>query len=111
MGTAKKKKKTKNQEWNPYFPQSSRSPKSKPRLPSKPNILGIHLPSEGALYWGAWCGPRMPCFLEGTCAIVIILLHVGHKPGGMSLDLSASLTILPAHCDSFFITLLVDLLW
>ena len=73
------------QEWSLYFPQPSDSPKSKPRWPSKPNVLGACCSSARPLAWGARFWALTLCSLERTYAIVIILLFVGHTPGVMGL--------------------------
>ena len=47
--------------------------------------------------------PSVGRSLGRTSIIVIILPLVGHLPGGMSLDSTASLPLLPSHCGSFFV--------
>ena len=80
-----------------YFPQPSGSPKSKPHWPSKPNVLGAHLPGAGPPPpgWGAWWGLKTPHSLRRTSAIVIILPFVGLPPRGVGLDYTVSLPLLP----------------
>ena len=78
-----------------YFPQPSSSPESKLCWPSKPNVLGAHLPGAGLPGWGAQCGAQTLCSLGRTSAIVIIFCCVGHLPGGMGLDCTTSPLLLP----------------
>ena len=60
-----------------YFLQHSASLENKHHWPSKPNILGAHLPSAGPLGWAGQCRAQTPCFLRKTSAIVLIFLFVG----------------------------------
>ena len=63
------------------FPQPSGSSKRKPHWPSKPNVLGAHLPSAEPLGREVQCGAWTPHSLGRTSAIVIILQFVGHLWG------------------------------
>ena len=69
------------------------SPESKPQLPSKPNLLGTHLPDAGPPDWGAQHVAQTLCFLGRTSAVVSIALLMGH-PRDMGLDCITSLPLL-----------------
>ena len=78
-----------------YFPQPSGSPQSKPCWPSKLNVLGACLPGTGPPGWGPWCGAQTPSSLGRTSTVGIILPFMGHHPGGLGLDYTASPPLLP----------------
>ena len=62
------------------FLQPSGSPEISPDGLSKPNVLGVHLPSAGPLGWGAQCEAQSPRSLGTTSAVVIIFPFVGCLP-------------------------------
>ena len=66
-----------------------------PGCPSKPDVLGAHLPSAGPLSWGAQYRAQMLCSLGRTSAIVIILLSVGRLTREVGLDYTMSPPLLP----------------
>ena len=70
------------------------SPESKPQLPSKPNLLGTHIPDAGPPEWGAQRVAQTLCFLGRTSTVVSIALLMGH-PRDMGLDCITSLPFLP----------------
>lgn len=47
-------------EQNLCFLQPSGSPVCKPHWPSKPDLIGTHLPRAVPLGWGAWCVAQTP---------------------------------------------------
>ena len=61
-----------------YGPLSS--PIHKPHWPSKPYVLGAHLPGTRSLGWGARCGAWTTWSLYRPLTTVIILLFVGNLP-------------------------------
>ena len=69
--------------------------KVRPHWPSKPNVLGAHLPSAGPLGWGAQCGAWTPCSLWRTSTIVTILPFMDRQPQDMGLDYTVSPPLLP----------------
>jgi len=64
------------QEWSLCFQQPTGFPQIKPHWTSMPDVLWAHLPGAGPLGLGAWCGAQIPCSLERSSAIVIILLFL-----------------------------------
>ena len=90
------------------FPQPSGSPESKPRWPSKPNILGAHLPGAGPLGQGTQCGAWTPHSLRRDFAIVIIPLFVGYPPRVWVLTIAHLCPSYLSRCGSFFISLVVE---
>ena len=63
------------------------SPENKPHWPSKPKILGAHLPSAEPRGWRAPWGGCTPCSLGRTSTIVIILALLSHLPWGLAYAL------------------------
>ena len=85
-------------------------PESKPQWPSKPNLLGAHLPDAGPPGWGAQCVAQTLCSLGRTSAIVIILLFMG-CPRGTGLDCTTFPPLLPFCCGYVFISLVAEYLF
>lgn len=77
------------------FPSAIWLSENKPQSASKPNILDAHLPSAGPLDWGSQCGAQIPSSLARTSAVVIRLLFLGRPLGGIGLDYTASVLLLP----------------
>lgn len=75
------------------FPRPSGSPQIKPCQPSKPNVLGDHLPGAGLLGLGALYGAQIPTSLGRTSVIVIILPFV---------DIGLDYTTCPPHLLNLF---------
>lgn len=77
--------------------------------PSKPDVLGAHLPNSGPPGYKVQCGACIPCSLGKTFAIVIIFLFMSCLPRGESLSCTASpLSSYLSHCGAFFIFSVVE---
>ena len=90
------------------FPSALWLSQNKPHLPSKPNVLGAHLPGAGPPGWGAQCGAQTPHSLRRSSVIVIILLIVGHPPRVWVLTILCLCLYYPSCCGSFFISFIVE---
>ena len=77
--------------------------------PSKPDVLGAHLPNSGPPGYKVQCGACIPFSLGKTFAIVIIFLFMSCLPRGESLSCTASpLSSYLSHCGAFFIFSVVE---
>ena len=84
-----------------YFPQTLAVLKNKPHWPSKPNILRAYLLKARPPDLEAWFKTWTLHSLERTSPVLIIFPFVGCSRGGMSLDCTMILLLLPSCCGFF----------
>ena len=83
------------------FPSVLWCSRNKPHWPSKPNILRAYLLKARPPDLEAWFKTWTLHSLERTCPVLIIFPFVGCSHGGMSLDCTMILLLLPSCCGFF----------